>query len=1079
MFRLAQLSLANRALIALITVFASVFGVITMSSLKQELIPSIEFPQITVLSSMPGASPEVVDKQVSGPLEKALNGVEGLESTSSTSRTGVSQITMVFTYGSNLDRARNQIDRAISNAKRTLPSDVQPQAIAGSISDFPIVFLAVSSDKPLSDLNADLQRLSVPRLQKIDGVRSADVTGGATQHIEILPRADAMAAAGTTLTAIRDALSNNGALIPAGTLEDQGKTLSLQIGSPVDSLDAIKALPLAGAKNAATIGSVADVSIKDDERTSITRTNGAETLAVSVTKKPEGDTVAISHAVRDSLNELEAELGSNAKFTPVFDQAPFIEKSIKDLTTEGLLGLGFAVAVILLFLMSARSTLVTAVSIPLSLLITFIGLSGTGYSLNILTLGALTIAIGRVVDDSIVVIENIKRHLSYGEEKSTAILTAIREVAGAITASTLTTVAVFLPIAFVGELAGELFRPFALTVTMALLASLLVSLTIVPVLAYWFLKNPKTGWAPAGSADARRIAEEAKAKAHDAEQRSRLQRGYLPILRSTQKHPVITLVAAVLVLGATAAMTPLLATNLLGSSGQNSLTVRQVLPAGTSLADTSAAAIRLEEVLRGIDGIKDVQVTSGNAQAGFAALTSTGSSNSTFTVVTDEKADQERLQDTVRSELAKVPDAGKVSVGTQQGGFGTSSTVDITLKAATSGDLRAASDTMVAAMTGVPGTSEVASNLAASNPVVQVKVDRAKATAAGLNEEQVAGVLASTISPIPAGTVRIDTNDFPVRIGQGTKFTSIDAVRNIPLPAGGRPVTLGSIATVEQVDVPVSITASNGERTAKVSITPSGSNLGAVNGEVQKRLADVQLPPGVTATIGGATTQQAESFRQLGLALLAAIAIVYVIMVATFKSLIQPLILLVSVPFAATGAVALLLLTGVPLGLPSLIGMLMLVGIVVTNAIVLIDLINQYRQPRDGRPGMNVADAITNGARQRLRPILMTALATVFALTPMALGLTGGGGFISQPLAVVVIGGLVSSTALTLILVPVLYRLVEGRREKKALLKDLQARPEASVKTGPGSDVDAEFRDWTTGQVPKVSGRRAAPGGAE
>jgi HAE1 family hydrophobic/amphiphilic exporter-1 len=1077
MFRLAHLSLANRALIALITVFASVFGVITMTSLKQELIPSIEFPQITVLTAMPGASPEVVDKQVSGPLETALNGVEGLESTSSTSRNGVSQITMVFTYGSNLDRARAQIDRAISNAKRTLPEDVQPQAIAGSISDFPIVFLAVSSDKPLSELNADLQRLSVPRLQKIDGVRGADVTGGATQHIEILPRPEAMAAAGASITSIRDALANNGALVPAGTLEEEGKTLSLQIGSPVDSLDAIKALPLSGAKNAATVGSVADVSLQDDERTSITRTNGEETLAVSVTKKPEGDTVAISHAVRDMLGDLETELGSGAKFTPVFDQAPFIEKSIKDLTTEGLLGLGFAVAVILVFLMSTRSTLVTAVSIPLSLLITFIGLSATNYSLNILTLGALTIAIGRVVDDSIVVIENIKRHLTYGEEKVTAILTAIREVAGAITASTLTTVAVFLPIAFVGELAGELFRPFALTVTMALLASLLVSLTIVPVLAYWFLRNKGAvpGGLQADSAAARAFAAEARAKALEAEQRSRLQRGYLPILTSTQKHPVITLVAAVLVLGATAAMAPLLATNLLGNSGQNSMTVRQVLPAGTSLADTSAAAVRLEEVLRGIDGIKDVQVTSGNAQAGFAALVSTGSSNSTFTVVTDEKADQVELQDTVRSELANVPDSGKVSVGTQQGGFGTSSTVDITLKAASTADLKEASDTMVAAMTGVPGSSEVETNLAATQPVVQVKVDRAKAVAAGLNEEQVAGVLASTISPIPAGEVRIDTDDFPVQIGKGTRFTSIDAVRNIPLPAAAGPVTLGTIASVEQVDVPVSITASNGQRTARVSVTPSGSNLGAVSAEVQKRLAGVQLPPGVTAEIGGATTQQAESFRQLGLALLAAIAIVYVIMVATFKSLVQPLILLVSVPFAATGAVALLLVTGVPLGLPSLIGMLMLVGIVVTNAIVLIDLINQYRQPRDGRPGMNVADAITHGARQRLRPILMTALATVFALTPMAMGLTGGGGFISQPLAVVVIGGLVSSTALTLVLVPVLYRLVEGRREKKALLRELQERPEFAAAT----DVDEEFDDWTTGMVPKVSGRRAAQGSPE
>lgn len=1032
MFRLARLSLGNRALIALITVFASVFGVITMTSLKQELIPSIEFPQITVITSMPGASPEVVDKQVSGPLETALRGVEGLESTSSTSRNGVSQITLAFTYGSNLDRARNQIDRAISNAKQALPKDVQPQAIAGSISDFPIVYLAVSSDKPLSELNTDLARLSVPRLQKIDGVRGAEVTGGATEHIQIQPKPEAMAAAGTSIQTISDALKNNGSLVPAGSIQDQGKTLSLQIGSPVDSVDAIKALPLGGARDAATIGTVADVSIAEDARTSITRTNGKETLAVSVTKKPEGDTVGISHAVKDAIPQLEAELGSNAKFTPVFDQAPFIEKSIKDLTTEGLLGLGFAVGIILLFLLSVRSTLVTAVSIPLSLLITFIGLKATGYSLNILTLGALTIAIGRVVDDSIVVIENIKRHLSYGEAKITAILTSIREVAGAITASTLTTVAVFLPIAFVAGLAGELFRPFALTVTIALISSLLVSLTIVPVLAYWFLRNPRSR----DTSVADTAVSEAAEKAHDAERRSLLQRGYLPVLTKTQRHPVITLIASVLILGGTAAMTPLLATDLLGNSGENSLTVRQALPAGTSLDQGNAAAVKVEDVLRGIDGIKNVQVTTGNAQTGFSALQSTGAANSTFTVVTDDKADQKKLQDTVRTRLAAISDAGTITVGSQQGGFGTTSTVDITLKAAGSNDLQTASDAVVKAMDGVPGSSEVSTNLAASQPVVQVKVDRAKATAAGLNEQQVAGVLASTISPIPAGTVRIGTNDYPVRIGEGTKFSSIGAVRDLQLPTARGPVPLSSIASVEQADVPVSITASNGQRTARVSVTPSGGNLGAVSTEVQARLKTVQLPPGVTAEIGGATTQQAESFGQLGLALLAAIAIVYVIMVATFKSLVQPLILLVSIPFAATGAIALLLITKVPLGLPSLIGMLMLVGIVVTNAIVLIDLINQYRQPRNGEPGMNVADAITHGARQRLRPILMTALATVFALTPMALGLTGGGGFISQPLAVVVIGGLISSTALTLILVPVLYRLVEGRRERKALERD-------------------------------------------
>ncbi|MGN6404591.1 efflux RND transporter permease subunit [Sinomonas sp.] len=1066
MFRLATLSMGNKALIALVTIFAAVFGVITAGSLKQELIPSIEFPQLTVVTSMPGASPDVVDKQVGQPLEKALQAVEGLESSASTSRTGVSTIRLSFAYGTNLDRARNQIDRAISNTKSQLPNDVSPNTLAGSISDFPIVFIAASSDRGLSDLENQLVQQVVPKLSKIDGVRSVDITGGASRHIQIQPDPAALAARGVDVGAIRTALSNTGSLVPVGTVTDQGRTLSIQAGSPIDSTDVVKGLPLAGAKQPTTIGDVAAVALQDDAATSITRTDGKPTLAVSVTKKPDGDTVAISHAVRDAVPGLESGLGSNAKLTTVFDQAPFIEKSIKDLTTEGLLGLGFAVLVILVFLLSVRSTLVTAVSIPLSLLITFIGLFASHYSLNILTLGALTIAIGRVVDDSIVVIENIKRHLSYGEEKTTAILTAVREVAGAVTASTLTTVAVFLPIAFVGNLAGELFRPFALTVTIALLASLAVALTIVPVLAYWFLRtNPASGVNTA----------EVEAAAHEKEKRSRIQRGYLPILRTTQKHPVWTLVAGALVLVATFAMTPLLSTNLLGNSGQNSFTVTQTMPPGTSLDATSAAAAKVEDALRHTDGVQTVQVTIGNSTTGFSAFLSSGASNASFTAITDENADQTALLQRVRDEVAKLDGVGKVSVGQQQGGFGTASTVDVTVKAPDSASLAKANDAVVAALKDVPGATDVTSNLAASQPIVQVKVDRAKAVAAGLSEQQVGAALAATVSPVPAGTVRIDTTDYPVLIGKGTQFTSIDAVRSLPLP-GAPGLTLGAIASVTAVDVPVTVTSTSGQRTATVSVTPGESNLGSVSTEVQKRISGIVLDGGATASVGGAASQQAESFRQLGLALLAAIAIVYVIMVATFKSLLQPLVLLVSIPFAATGAILLLLATGIPLGLPALIGLLMLVGIVVTNAIVLIDLINQYRRPGPGRPALGLEDAIEHGARQRLRPILMTALATIFALTPMALGLTGGGGFISRPLAVVVIGGLVSSTALTLILVPVLYRLVEGRLERRRLLRDLARHPEpagAPDAAEPGEDAEAE-PDRTTGAVPKITGRRAA-----
>lgn len=1070
MFRLATLSLGNRALIALITIFAAVFGVISAGSLKQELIPSLEFPQISVISAMPGASPEVVDAQISRPLETALNAVENLDSSSSTSRSGVSTISLTFSYGTNLDRARNQIDRAIANARQQLPTDVQPQAIAGSVSDFPILYMAVSSDKSLAELNSDLQRIAVPKVLKVDGVRGADVTGANSQHIEIMPDVAKLAAAGLPITSISDALKNNGALIPAGSITDQGKSLSVQIGSPVDSLDAVKALPLGGAKAGAapsTIGSIADVSLQDNPTTSITRTNGKPTLALSVTKKPEADTVTVSHAINTLLPELKSDLGSNVSFTTVFDQAPFIEKSIKDLGIEGLLGLGFAVAIILIFLLSIRFTIVTAISIPLSLLITLIGLWASKYSLNILTLGALTIAIGRVVDDSIVVIENIKRHQSYGEDKLTAITAAIKEVAGAVTASTLTTVAVFAPIAFVGNIAGELFRPFALTVTIALIASLLVSLTIVPVLAYWFLRAPKTAAGLAQQTPEEKAT--AIAAIEEKERKGWLQRGYLPILRGTQKHPIWTVTAGVVILAATLAMTPLLPQNLLGDSGQNSISVTQTLPAGTSLDATSEAAKKVEDALHGIGGVEDVQVTIGNSSGGLSSFFAAGATTASFQVVTDEKVDQAKLQNSVRSSLDGIKDAGTIKLGSSGGGLGTSSTVDINIKSSNSADLQKANDAVLAAVKDVPDTRDITSNLSAANPVVQISVDRAKVVAAGLNEQQVAAVLAATVSPIPAGTVRIDTTDYKVQIGKGTQFTSIDALGNASIQTGAGPVPLSSLASVKQVDVPSSITSSNGQRSAKISLTPTGNDLGSLSTVVQKKLDEANLPAGATATIGGATTQQRESFGQLGLALLAAIAIVYVIMVATFKSLVQPLILLVSIPFAATGAIGLLLITRVPLGLPSLIGMLMLVGIVVTNAIVLIDLINQARKSSPGHAGKNVAEAIEYGARHRLRPILMTALATVFALTPMALGVTGGGGFISQPLAIVVVGGLISSTVLTLILVPVLYRLVEGGRERRRLLKDLQVVPEATqLPEGYAS------QDWTTGAIPKVKGRRSA-----
>lgn len=1037
---LATLSLKNRALIALITVLVAIFGGITLSSLKQELIPSLDFPRVSVVSAYSGASPAVVDAQVSRPLESALRAVEGLESSSSVSRSGFSTVSLTFEYGTNLDRARSQVDRAIANVAPNLPDGVQPQALAGSVSDFPVIFAAVSSDRSLSELRADVERLALPEIQRLDGVRSADLTGGTSQHIQITPDARAMAAASVSVSDISDALSNSGSLVPIGVLNTDGKTLTVQAGSPIDSLDVIKGLPLAGsspgASAPATIGSVAAVSIQDDVPTAITRTNGEETLSLSITKVPNGDIVGLSQAFEELVPELEEKLGNGATFTTVFDQAPFIEKSISDLRTEGLLGLAFAVLVILVFLLSVRSTLVTAISIPLSLLVTFIGLYASGYSLNILTLGALTIAIGRVVDDSIVVIENISRHLGYGIGKREAIVRAVREVAGAITASTLTTVAVFAPIAFVGGLAGELFRPFALTVTIALLASLIVSLTIVPVLAYWFLKPKRSRHAHAASAGSVAGPDAQADSVSGAHlERNALQRGYAPVLALTQRHPVWTVALSLVIVIGTFALIPLLKINLLGSSGQNSFSITQKMAPGSSLDTTAAAASKVEDILKNDGEVQTYQLNIGDAQGGLAARLLGGTSQATFTVITQEGADQTGIQDRIRAEIGKLEGAGEITLSSQEGGFGGDSTVDVNVSAPDTPTLVKANEAVLSRLGNLSSASDVSSNLAEDLPQIQVTVDRAKAAQLGLSEAQIGAVAGSAISPIPAGTIRFDVRDYPVLIGEGQQLTDIAQIRNLGIPTADGPVPLSDIASVAEVKVPVSISSANGQRTATISVTPNSDNLGATISEVNARVDGVELPPGATLSVGGAAQSQQESFSQLFWALLAAVAIVYVIMVATFKSLVQPLVLLVSIPFAATGAIALLVISQVPLGLPSLIGMLMLVGIVVTNAIVLIDLINQYRRDDGTRAAMPLAEAISVGALQRLRPILMTALATIFALIPMALGLTGEGGFISQPLAIVVIGGLISSTALTLILVPVLYRLVEGFKERRAAKK--------------------------------------------
>ncbi|MFG1707393.1 efflux RND transporter permease subunit [Nonomuraea sp. M3C6] len=1054
----ARLSLVNRTLVILVAVVLSAFGAFTIPQLKQQLLPSLAFPGAFVVAPYPGASPEIVEDQVTKPIEDSFQGLAGMEQLTSTSREGMAQVQVAFAYGTDVESSLNKMQQALDGV--TLPEGVDPRVVAGNTDDIPVLVLAVGDGGDERAMADKLRRIVVPELQSVEGVREAAVTGTREEVVTIEPDAGKMTKAGVSAAQIPDVLKANGTPIPAGTLTSDDKSLTVQVGSRVDSVAKLKDLYLTPAQPAAPqqtaqarpqtgqpgqpgqsgrpgqagipqqtakpkplkpvkLGDVATVTRGLADATTITRTDGKTSLGVSVTMVPDGNAVTISHDVRAKLPDLTRALGdsSDTAVSVVFDQAPYVEESIQSLTTEGLLGLAFAVLVILVFLLSVRSTLVTAVSIPLSVVIALIVLWAGDYSLNMLTLGALTIAVGRVVDDSIVVLENIKRHLGYGEAKLQAILAAVREVSGAVTASTLTTVAVFAPIAIVGGMVGELFSPFAITVAVALLASLVVSLTVVPVLAYWFLKAPDLT-----PEQARKQREEAEAK----ELRSPLQRAYLPVLRFATRFKLVTVLIGVAVFVGTMGLAGGLRTNFLDSSGQNTISLSQRMPVGTDLETTDTAAKRVEGVLSGLGGVESYQVNVGGGGNGFGGGgTGGGADRASYSVTLTEGADTAKVEQELRDKVAGLSGVGEVTVGGAGGGGFSSDSIDVIVQAPDVETLRSASDAVKAAMGEVPGLRDLSSNLEASAPRVEVVVDRQEAAERGLSEAQVGQAVAQAFRGAPLGQITLDGRASDLVLRGADAPDDIDAIEDLKLPTAAGLVKLSSVADVRQVAGPTQVSRIDGERSATVSAKATAADLGTVTAALTTKLQALSLDSGATYEIGGASADQADAFADLGLAMLAAIAIVFMIMVATFRSFIQPLILLVSIPFAATGAVGLLVATDTALGVPALIGMLMLIGIVVTNAIVLIDLINQYREQ-----GMGVVEAVIEGGRRRLRPILMTAVATICALTPMAMGVTGSGGFISQPLAIVVIGGLISSTLLTLVLVPTLYTMVERAKER-------------------------------------------------
>ncbi|MEO6350891.1 MAG: efflux RND transporter permease subunit [Candidatus Limnocylindrales bacterium] len=1033
MSRLSSLALSQRSVVLLLSFALFIAGVSAWGSLKQELLPDIDFPVITIVAPYPGAGATDVAAQVAQPIERSVQSIQRLSSLRSTSANSIALVVAQFEFGTNVKETRTAIEESLRGIG--LPQGVEPAVRSLNINASPVVIASIASttDEGLARAAQIASDEIVPGLEALDGVNSADLTGNLEQQLLVTLDPVAMAQAGVSTQAVTGVLQANNLTIPSGQLQADGTRIPVSTIGKLTSIEQINAL-VVGARQPVTapgatpalgqfptpltLGEIATVELTEVPTTGYARTNGKPALTLTVTKTSDGNTVRVADEVIRALNAAAAEHDVDIDVVVVQDLSGFIKESQDGLVREGGLGALFAVLTIFLFLFSLRSTLVAAISIPLSVLAALVMMQIANISLNVMTLGGLAVAVGRVVDDAIVVLENIYRHRAMGENRLTAVTKGPREVARAITASTLTTVMVFLPIGFVGGIVSQLFLPFALTVTFALLASLVCALTVVPVLAFLFINRVKL------NVD------------KDGEPRNSFWiRIYTPTIKAVLRNRwtrVGTIVGAAVLFVASLALVGNLPTQFINAGGEKIVSVILAPPSGASSQAVLDQATAAEAILLAQDGVEIVQTSiPGEGETGFstilAALQGTPANSALLTVRLRDDVDVDLKSTQLSDALASIKQAGyDVSVA-QTAGF-TSNNLSVIVSSTDAAAVETATTAVLGAIDGRADLANLKSDLVKATAEIQVRVDASKAAFVGSTAAQIAGEVRAVLSATTVTTVTLaDSGSAELIVRTDPSVTtSVEQLSQLLVGTVQR-VPLAQVATVEQVEVQGSITRIDGAPAASITAEITSDDTGTVSKEIKAVIDGLvnngSIPSNVDVRLAGVTEQQNEAFGGLYTSMAVAVLLVYVMMVLAFNSLITPFIIMFSLPLATIGAFPALALTGRPIGVSALIGFLMLIGIVVTNAIVLLDLVERLRA--EGHP---LKDAIIEGGRTRVRPILMTAFATILALIPLAAGFNEGS-IIAAELGTVVIGGLFSSTFLTLIVVPVLYYMVEGTKE--------------------------------------------------
>jgi len=1014
----------------LIFVALIVMGLYSLTQLPIDLYPEMELPFIGVVTTYGGASASDIETNVTRPVEDALNSVSNLKEITSTSSDGLSVIFMNFEYGTNLDEASNDIRSNLSFIDRVLPEDAEkPMIMKFNSSMMPIIFYAVTAKESYRGLEKILDEKIVNPLNRIEGVGSVNLAGvpGRKVYIDVDPRK--MEAYNLTIEQIGGILAAENMNMPAGYIE-MGKTdYPLRIQGEFPESDIMKNIVISSYNgNNVYLKDVASVRDTIRETRLDTRINGLQGMTLYVQKQSGGNTVKVTKDVEAALEELKRDLPADVKIEKLFDSATFIKDSISNLTETLLYAAIFVVLVVLFFLGRWRATLIIIVTIPISLVVAFIYLFITKESVNIISLTSLSIAIGMVVDDAIVVLENITKHVERGSRPREAAIYATNEVWLAVIVTTLTVVAVFFPLTFVTGLTGVLFKQLGMLVTITIITSVVAAITLTPTMSALLLK-----WYP--------IRKDAPFWTYDGSIRKWLDsfdRFYEKTLRWALHHKRVTVLLALVIFIGSMALFTKIDTEFFPEADQSEVNATIELQTGTRVDETLKTTDKIDKIVK--EKFPEVKLTSTSTgaddEAGFSSLFGAGGTHViSYTIalvpIEERKRSSQEIAEELRSELAKIPEIVDYTVGTQQnmGSFG-SNTVDVEIYGYNIAETNNVAEELAAKIRNIRGTKDVTISRDKSKPELQIILDQGKMIANGLNTATVSAAVRNRVSGLTSTRLRQsgDEYDVIVRFKEDARSTLTD-IQNIGITNPvGQVIRLGEIADIKEFWSPPSIQRKRRERIVTVSFTPYKRSLTELQTEVQKAIDEIQLPSGVMVQISGAIQDQMESFMDIAFLIVVSLILVYLVMASQFESLKMPFIIMFSIPFAFSGVAIALFLTKTTLSVISAIGAVMLIGIVVKNAIVLVDFINLMRER-----GHELYEAVALSGRSRLRPVIMTSATTILGMLPLALS-KGSGSELWSPMGIAVIGGLIFSTLVTLILVPVIYSIFARHGERNKTL---------------------------------------------